>query len=77
MICRVTPEKLLLSKFASLFFFALMSSVPVQGETLDTRVGQLEFKAGYPEKATVQKLYDELDFQRAVQAYLWALPMAS
>ncbi len=77
MICRVTPEKLLFSKFASLFFLALMSSVPVQGETLDTRVGQLEFKAGYPEKATVQKLYDELDFQRAVQAYLWALPMAS
>lgn len=77
MIRRATPEKLLLSKFASLFFLALMSSVPVQGETLDTRVGQLEFKAGYPNKTTVEKLYDELDFQRAVQAYLWALPMAS
>jgi hypothetical protein len=59
------------------FFLALFSSVPVQGDTLDSRVGQLEFKAGYPAKATVEKLYDELDFQRAVQAYLWALPMAS
>jgi hypothetical protein len=59
------------------FFLALFSSVPVQGDTLDSRVGQLEFKAGYPAKASVEKLYDELDFQRALQAYLWALPMAS
>jgi hypothetical protein len=29
---------------------------------------------GYPTKATSTKLYDELDFQRATQAYLWALP---
>jgi len=48
-----------------------------QGETLDTRLGELEFEAGYPTQATVELLYDELDFQRAVQVYLWALPMAS
>lgn len=28
-----------------------------------------------PTKATVEKLYDEMDFQRACQAYLWALPI--
>ena len=38
---------------------------------------QLEFDAGYPSTATIEKLYSELDFQRGVQAYLWALPMAS
>ena len=46
-------------------------------ETIKTRFGKLEFESGYPTDKTVQKLYDELDFQRAVQAYLWALPMAS
>jgi len=46
-------------------------------ETDKTRVGDLEFTSGYPTEETVQTLYDELDFQRAVQAYLWALPMAS
>ena len=46
-------------------------------ETMNTRIGELQFTSGYPTEKTVQKLYDELDFQRAVQAYLWALPMAS
>ncbi len=54
-------------------FFAL----PLQAETMNTRIGELQFTSGYPTEETVQKLYDELDFQRAVQAYLWALPMAS
>jgi hypothetical protein len=30
---------------------------------------------GFPTDETVLKLYDELDFQRGVQAYLWALPI--
>ena len=46
-------------------------------ETMQTRIGELQFTSGYPTEKTVQKIYDELDFQRAVQAYLWALPMAS
>ena len=50
---------------------------PVSAQTVDSRLGQLEFQSGYPTDQTVQHLYDELDFQRAVQAYLWAMPMAS
>jgi hypothetical protein len=50
-------------------------------ETLKTRVGPLsfthDFANGYPTDETVQKLYDELDFQRACQAYIWALPIVS
>ncbi|WP_292622865.1 DUF1254 domain-containing protein [Mesorhizobium sp.] len=49
------------------------AEVPTNG-TLDTPIGQLEVVNGYPSDATVTKLYDEMDFQRAVQAYLWALP---
>jgi len=63
-----------MSSTACLF---LAFALPVQGQTLDTRIGELEYEAGYPTQETVEKLYDELDFQRAVQAYLWALPMAS
>ena len=43
-------------------------------ETIDSRIGTLELESGYPSKATVGKLYDEMDFQRACQAYLWGLP---
>jgi hypothetical protein len=43
-------------------------------ETIDTRIGKLSFESGYPAQDTVQKLYDEMDFQRACQAYLWGIP---
>ena len=50
-------------------------------QTIDTRIGTLkfthDFANGLPTDATVQKLYDERDFQRACQAYLWALPAVS
>src|SRR5262245_8156827 len=43
-------------------------------ETVDTRLGKLELQAGYPSKATAERLFDEMDFQRATQAFIWALP---
>jgi len=42
--------------------------------TVNTRFGTLVFFDGFPDNASVQKIYDNLDFQRAVQAYLLALP---
>ena len=45
------------------------SQQPAQ-ETLQTRIGALTFKSGYPTQATVDKLYNEMDFQRACQAYV-------
>jgi hypothetical protein len=51
------------------------------GETIDTRIGKLsfthDFANGYPTDETVTKLFDEMDFQRASQAYLWSLPLVS
>jgi hypothetical protein len=50
-------------------------------QLVETRIGTLEFTHdfanGYPTDATVEKLYDERDFQRACQAYLWSLPAVS
>ena len=42
--------------------------------SVETRLGTLRYDAGFPDEATVAKLYDNLDFQRAVQAYLLGLP---
>ena len=42
--------------------------------TVQSPIGPLEIKNGYPTNETVTKLYDALDFQRATQAYIWALP---
>jgi hypothetical protein len=42
-------------------------------DKVETRLGTLKFFDGFPDDATVEKLYDNLDFQRAVQAYLLAL----
>jgi hypothetical protein len=46
-------------------------------DTLETRLGTLKFTDGFPDDATVQKAYDNLDFQRGVQAFLTAMPAAS
>jgi hypothetical protein len=43
-------------------------------DEVETRLGTLHFSDGCPDKATTEKLRDNLDFQRAVQACLLALP---
>jgi hypothetical protein len=59
----------------------LPSSAPGQNQAITSRIGELQFTHdfanGYPTKETVEKLYDERDFQRACQAYLWAIPAVS
>ncbi len=42
-------------------------------DKMETRLGTLKFFDGFPDKETVTKVYDNLDFQRAVQAYLLGL----
>lgn len=50
-------------------------------DVVQTRIGELtfthDFAAGYPTDATIDKLFDEIDFQRASQAYIWAIPLVS
>src|SRR5580765_4623822 len=66
--------------------YVIISSVAIspafaKNQTVDSHIGKLEFThdfaKGYPTKQTVEKLYDERDFQRACQAYLWAIPAVS
>lgn len=58
----------------SLVGVGLLSTSATAQETKDTRIGKLTFESGYPSQKTVEKLYDEMDFQRACQAYIWGIP---
>ena len=53
------------------------SAAAQEGVKVKTRIGELtfshDFVNGIPLEASRKKLYDELDFQRATQAYIWAL----
>ena len=46
-------------------------------ETVDTRLGKLNFFDGFPDDATSEKIYDNLDFLHGVEAFLTAMPGAS
>src|SRR5580704_4082657 len=46
-------------------------------DSVDTSLGTLKFFDGFPDDATVQKVYDNLDFERGVQAFLNGMPGAS
>jgi hypothetical protein len=55
---------------------ARAQQLPTTG-TVESRLGKLELENGYPTESTAKKIYDDIDFQRACQAYLWALPIMS
>jgi hypothetical protein len=46
-------------------------------DRVESRLGPLEYRLGVPTPETSQKLFDEMDFQRAVQCYMWAYPAVS
>ncbi len=46
-------------------------------DRIETRLGPLSFFDGYPTAETVDTVYDNLDFQRGVRAFLDSLPIAS
>jgi hypothetical protein len=46
-------------------------------EKIRTRFGNLEFPGGYPTEETAQKVFDEIDLQRATQLYLDMYPALS
>jgi len=56
--------------------FAAAQTVPaippilVTPDTVETRIGKLDFKDGAPSAPTVEKLFDTLDFTHALNAYL-------
>lgn len=46
-------------------------------DSVETSIGELEFKDGAPSLETTQKIYDNLDTIRATEVFLNAVPMAS
>ena len=46
-------------------------------DKVETRLGTLECFDGLPDAGTVQKVYDNLDFGRGVEAFLAGMPAAS
>jgi hypothetical protein len=58
----------------------MVTDIPASSTTPDhveTRLGTLTFRDGFPDEATVRTVYDNLDFQRGVQAVLSGLPAAA
>ena len=44
--------------------------------SVDSRIGKIDLVMGLPANVEVErKIYDEMDFQRACQAYIWAIPI--
>ena len=54
--------------------FAPGVSVP---DKLESSIGTLNLNYGYPSAETVEKIYDNLDRSRALQAYLLAIPIVN
>ena len=46
-------------------------------DRVESRLGTLTFTDGFPDDATVERVFDNLDFQRGLQAFLTAMPAAS
>ena len=46
-------------------------------DSVETRLGTLKFFDGFPDDQTVEKVMDNLDFSRGVQAFLVGMPGAS
>ncbi len=58
----------------------MTTNIPVEittPDSVDTRIGTLKFFDGLPDKATVEKAYDNLDFLRGVDVFLNTMPGAS
>lgn len=61
------------ARLAAAFLAGAVGFATAAGDTADTA---LAFAAShYPDGDTAKRLYDELDYQRAVQAYIWAQPL--
>ena len=46
-------------------------------DKIESSIGTLNLKHGYPSADTVEKIYDNLDRSRALQAYLMAIPIVN
>lgn len=68
-----TTTNSILGFAAGILLLVALVGVPVQAQENHWKeLTELEFPGAYPTKESSARLFDELDFQRAVQVYLWA-----
>jgi hypothetical protein len=78
-LCLITLLAPLTTLDAQQVSYKMTTDIPASITTPDaveTSLGILRFFDGFPDDATVQRVYDNLDFQRGVQAFLNVLPAA-
>ena len=63
------------------FAVSALSAMPAQAEenmvVKETSIGTLQFQRSFPTKETSKLLKKERRSQRAIQTYIWAIPIAS
>jgi len=69
---KTTRRQILIA--AALVCALAFATTGTHAEVINTRLGPLETVNGFPTAEAAKKLFDESDFQRATQSYLWALP---
>ena len=89
MICHRKVNSLLIFSALSIFLYTpasgqekykMSTEIPssiVTPDKVDSKIGTLKFQDGFPDNETVDKLYDNLDFQRGTQSFLNGLAMVS
>lgn len=69
----------MMKKISLIMFLTVVICQNLVAGKLETRIGILEFdnvspKEGIPTPETVEKIFNEIDFQRATQVYIWSVP---
>src|SRR5215472_4139331 len=76
-LCAAPMTPLALAQNAPPKYSAKVPSDIQTPDTVQTRIGVLKFTDGAPDPETVQKVYDQLDFGRGVEAFLQGIPADS
>ncbi len=56
---------------------SLKSTTLAGDEHISTPIGDIELRHSYFDDDASRRLFDEMDYQRACQAYLWSTPLVS
>ncbi|HTF69859.1 MAG TPA: hypothetical protein VK638_44990, partial [Edaphobacter sp.] len=71
------PSEKLVAETATPGFNQSIPGKIMTPDSVQTRIGTLEFVDGVPTTATTQIVYDHLDFLRGVEVFLNFIPAAS
>lgn len=78
--CTTLATSLVLAPLTALAEPAYAPDVPAKittPDSIDTRIGTLHLNDGAPDAATVQRVYDQLDFSRGIDAFLKGISATS